>query len=278
MLTAREKEHLFHHACVPEQITSYVEAVTGAEPFLAGEYLCYMRAETLIFVGYPLGAPFSLSRMEKALNEAVRKRGARDVSLLGPEMPASLKDRTDPGRDAYYLLDLSSFSMPGKVRNMVKRASGELDLSEGPWTREHDRMLARFFETRPLDPLSRSVMEKIPAYLSSGASALLLSARDRKGRLTAFDVADFGAGGFAFYMFNVTARDSGIPGASDLLLARIVKAAQEKGRRFINLGLGINPGVTFFKKKWGGRPFLTHLTCTYGVTGPSLITDLLGRL
>lgn len=278
MLTARERERLFNHACVPEQITSYVEAITGAEPFLTGDYLFYMRGETLVFVGYPLEASFSLSRMEHSLNEAVRKKTPGDVSLLAPDLPAPLKDKAATGRDTYYLLDLSAHVMPGKVRNMVNRASRELTVSEGPWTDEHRQMLAGFFETHSLDLLSQSVMERIPAYLASGGTSLLMSARDREGRLAAFDVADFGARDFAFYMFNVVSRKTGIPGASDLLLSRIIEAAREKGRRFLNLGLGIHKGVAFFKEKWGATPFLEHRSCTYRVARPPAMADLLGRL
>ncbi|MBT9139112.1 MAG: hypothetical protein DDT31_01693 [Syntrophomonadaceae bacterium] len=52
-------------------------------------------------------------------------------------------------------------------------------------------------------------------------------------------------------------------GASDLILYEIIKTAQEMGKSFVNLGLGINEGVAFFKKKWGGSPFLNYEFCLY---------------
>jgi hypothetical protein len=52
-----------------------------------------------------------------------------------------------------------------------------------------------------------------------------------------------------------------VPGASDLLLSKIIEQAIVEEKRYLNLGLGINAGVTFFKTKWGGVPFLPHYTC-----------------
>ena len=49
------------------------------------------------------------------------------------------------------------------------------------------------------------------------------------------------------------------PGASDLLLHRIAEDARAEGKRFLNLGLGVNDGVRFFKEKWGGVPFARHV-------------------
>ncbi len=91
---------------------------------------------------------------------------------------------------------------------------------------------------------------------------LILEARDAAGRLVAFDVVTFG-GEYAFYLFNFRARDCYVPGASDLLLARLIGLAQEAGKRYLNLGLGINPGVRGFKEKWGAVPFLPHVACTW---------------
>ena len=54
-----------------------------------------------------------------------------------------------------------------------------------------------------------------------------------------------------------------VPGVSDLLLFEAVKHSLSQRKTYINLGLGINPGVTFFKKKWGGVPFLPYMFYLY---------------
>ena len=82
-----------------------------------------------------------------------------------------------------------------------------------------------------------------------------LKQETRMRELVAFDVAEFGAKYYAIYMFNFSSKDRYIPGASDLLLSGVINQAITEQKKYINLGLGISPGVTFFKKKWGGTPF-----------------------
>lgn len=43
----------------------------------------------------------------------------------------------------------------------------------------------------------------------------------------------------------------------------LIKIALEKGKEYINMGLGINEGVKKFKEKWGGRPFLDYEFCVH---------------
>jgi hypothetical protein len=76
--------------------------------------------------------------------------------------------------------------------------------------------------------------------------------------LVAFSVGELGDGECAFYMFNFKSRDRYVPGASDLLLYRLRQDAADAGKVFVNLGLGINKGIAFFKTKWGGYPFLSY--------------------
>ena len=81
------------------------------------------------------------------------------------------------------------------------------------------------------------------------------------GRLVAFDVADIDAGKYAFYMFIVSSDEVDIPGASDLLLNKPAKRVRAAGMCYMNLGLGINEGIEFFKRKWGGA----FLNCEHGL-------------
>jgi hypothetical protein len=85
----------------------------------------------------------------------------------------------------------------------------------------------------------------------------------------AFDVADFTARDYTFYLFNFRARPSAVPGASDLLLQALIEEARGLGKPFVNLGLGIDGGVAFFKKKWGGVPFLRYEETLFAPSRPS---------
>ncbi|MFH1627942.1 MAG: hypothetical protein ABIE47_04380 [Pseudomonadota bacterium] len=52
----------------------------------------------------------------------------------------------------------------------------------------------------------------------------------------------------------------------------------EEGKKYINLGLGINPGVAFFKEKWGGVVFLPYAFCMYHQPRKGFLEVLLQRL
>ncbi len=80
------------------------------------------------------------------------------------------------------------------------------------------------------------------------------------------------------YMFNFRSQARYIPGASDLLLSTVTQQAIADGKKYMNLGLGINPGVAFFKEKWGGVVFLPHAFCLYHPPQKGFLEMLLQRL
>lgn len=53
-----------------------------------------------------------------------------------------------------------------------------------------------------------------------------------------------------------------VPGVSDLPFHELVKVSDKAGKRYVNMGLGINEGVRRFKLKWGAEKFLPY---QYGV-------------
>ena len=79
-------------------------------------------------------------------------------------------------------------------------------------------------------------------------------------------------------MFNYSSDARYVPGASDLLLSEVVQQARAERKKYINLGLGINMGVTFFKRKWGGIPFLPYACCLYHRSTKEDLDSLLRKL
>ncbi len=67
------------------------------------------------------------------------------------------------------------------------------------------------------------------------------------------------------------------PGASGLLLNAMIANAQSAGKRLLDPGLGINPGVRRFRAPWGGKPFLPHERCRYCPGRPKLFDALLAK-
>ena len=279
MINQKESEHIFNHAYVPEHLVGYVTSITDAEPHIFNQFLCYSREDVLIFIGYPLGEAFDQNRMKFSLEEAVRALKPRVISFIAPTMSTGPFKVIQRGSDSYYLLELSAFSAPPGAQNMVRRASRELSVETGEaWSDEHASLISEFLASHTVPEETQRIFARIPDYLATSNTAIILGARNPKGALVAFDVADYGSKYYSFYMFNFASRGNYVPGASDLLLSEVIAIAQSQGKRFINLGLAIHEGIAFFKKKWGGLPFLSHEFVLYEKARTGIIESLLGRL
>ena len=279
MITTDQLAYIEEHAYIPEHMIHYVTAVSEAEPFLFGAYLAYFKKDLLIFIGYPFKEAFEEKKMEKALNEARRRFKPREISLAAPKIPFSIRGPLQSPSDYYYRLDLSTLSISQKLRNMLKRADRDLVVERTKtFNEEHKEMVNEFLDTHLVDEATRFIYKRILEYLSSAPSVWVFNARKKDGILSAFDIAEFGAKHYAIYMFNFTSRSQYIPGASDLLLSEVIKSAKEENKKFVNLGLGINPGVTFFKKKWGGVPLYPYTFCHYSPSKREIEDSFLNKL
>lgn len=280
MISPPEECFITDHAYVPEHLPGYVCAISGAEPHLLGEdYLCFRMEDTLLFNGYPLRGSFAESALGRAIETAVSRFKPRQVALIAPKIPEGVAAGQPRERDQCYRLDLLRVPRDGKLRNMLRRASRDTRVESTHDIREeHRALIAEFLETRPVSQQIRYIFERIPAYVASVPTALVFGLRDRAEALVAFDVAEFGAKEYAFYQFNFRSRKPYVPGASDLLLDAMIGAARSEGKRFLNLGLGIHPGVQRFKEKWGGAPFLSYEYCRFASAPPNLFDLILRRL
>jgi hypothetical protein len=172
-------------------------------------------------------------------------------------------------KDCYYRLDLPLGRPNPAVAYMVRRAEKELHVTLGNFSREHRRLVNDFLATHQLTKAQRHIFRHIQHYLKASRHARLIEAR--KGRsLVAFTIADMGSTEFAFYLFNFRSTRDKIPGASDLLFNAMVNLAQSEGKKAINLGLGIHPGIRRFKEKWGGVPFLSYASAVVHREPPDL--------
>ena len=279
MIATDQFDYILEYAYIPEQMTSYVMAISTAEPFLFGNFLVYRKEEHVVFVGYPLREVFQEKRMRKALDEAVRRFNPSSVALMAPSIPTSIHPQTPPSSDRYYRVDLAALSISQKVRNMINRAKRHLKVEKRKTLDEgHHQLVREFLTAHPVGQQTRFIFERIPDYVSSSATAWVYDAKNEKGELVAFDVAEMGPKHYAFYMFNFTSHNRDVPGASDLLLWEILLQAKSEDKHYINLGLGINPGVSFFKEKWGGVPFLPYSSCSYEPPGVERLETLLEKL
>jgi hypothetical protein len=279
MITGAQQDYIEDHAYVPEHIPHYVIAISQTEPFLFGDYLAYARKDRLIFVGYSLRELFDEKRMRNALEKAIKRFKPESVSLIAPSIPSSLNDCIHPPSDHYYRLDLPVLSISQKLRNMLSRAGRELSVKKSrDFGKEHQKLIEAFLKTHPVDEATRFIFERIGDYLSSSTTAWAFDARNNKGELVAFDVAEFKPRSYSFYMFNFSSDTRYVPGVSDLLLSEVIQQAKTEGKKYINLGLGINSGVTFFKEKWGGSAFLPYAFCLFRPSKKESLETLLQKL
>lgn len=265
MLSEEEYQYVSTNAWVPEHLVDYVSSVSGKEPFLMGDFLCYVKGREVTLVGYPLHSPFRVEDLEVVLEETYRRFRPTIFSVLAPELPCwrGLKGQRTP-QDYYLRLALEEVSPTSKVRNMLKRASREVELLEGKdLTGAHIGLVEEFVSTKDLPPRTRYLMMGIPRYVQKARGCSVLSAWTREGKLCGFAVAHMGAGQYAFYMFHITSKDWRVPGSSDLILGEIIRKAREEGKRFLNMGLGTTAGIRFFKEKWGARTFAPYVEQTW---------------
>lgn len=283
MIDAAECRYIAVRAYVPEHLPAYVTAMTGCQPHLAGDFVFYTCDDRLIFVGYPLSGQYDeaawLAALEAASARSRTAGGPRLTSITAPTLPSSLHPTAAAPPDVYYRLDLDGLRPSKKVRNLLRRAGRELTVAQAATTGcEHRRLVDEFVAATPLEEDAHFIFGRLERYAGGGLARTLrahlrpahdpgsgapvvLEARDAAGRLVAFDIAAFSDGEVAFYLFNFRSRHLHVPGASDLLLARLIAEAQARGNRYVNLGLGINQGVSHFKEKWGATPFLAHHSC-----------------
>ncbi len=229
----------------------------------------------LVLVGYPLHDPRDTEAMAEAVSEALKIRDLR----ISPS--SDRPDRPRPGRRArlprtaiipcrcriLYLLQ--------KVRNLIRRASRELTVERGhQWGDDHLALVQRYLDERHLEPGTRHVFQHLPHYLAASPGSLVLSGRLADGKLAAFVVGDFSAFRTAFFMFCFRDPRLAPPGSTDLLLGGLLEEAYQRGQTLMNLGLGINTGVGFFKRKWGALPFLPYVEVSWAPARPGLLQRL----
>ncbi|MCX7668600.1 MAG: hypothetical protein N2439_00820 [Anaerolineae bacterium] len=192
-------------------------------------------------------------KLRNLLRRAARALTVHEAARFGPEherLVAAFLADTPVDADTRFI-----YERVGRyARKRGDSAPGWKTLA-GLMNRARDRLNGLWH--RETSPADASFLRE-----GGGGAPLLLEARDAAGRLIAFDIATFG-GEYAFYLFNFRSREHDVPGASDLLLARLIELARAAGKRYLNLGLGIHAGVSRFKEKWGATPFLTHVACTW---------------
>ena len=264
-------------AVVPEQVVAYVSAVAGSRPRMAGPCIGYDSEGEFVLVGYPLHDPRDEGAMAEAVEQALQIPGLRRLTVIGPARPASAPAGSRVEEDWYYALPVPPPEPAQKLRNLLQRASRELAVERGsPWGEDHLNLVRRYLDERPLAPGTRHIFARLSSYLAASPGSLLFSARLADGRLAAFAVGEFASLHTALFMFCFRDVRLAPPGSSDLLLSELLEEAGRRGHKRMNLGLGVNEGIRFFKRKWGAVDFLPFVQVTWEPRSPGLFSRLQG--
>jgi hypothetical protein len=272
MITKQERDMVFAHAYIPEHLPDYVQAVSLAEPHLHERYVCFSRDAILIFIGYPLQAAPSQETGEDlpaALESAYERFQPTAVSVIAPGIPPECHGEVREA-DRYYRVNLPLDGIRPEEAYMVRRARRDLSVRTAAFGKDHTALIEDFIAQRDLSVAQQEIFRCIPGYLYACHTARLLEAR-KEDELVAFTVLDLGSADYCFYMFNFRSCSGHVPGASDLLFCEMAEIAAKDGKRFLNLGLGVNPGIRRFKEKWGAVPFVPYQWATIERKRPGLL-------
>ncbi len=252
-------------AVVPEQVIPYGLAVGDGWLQWFGACIGYRTGDHVALVGYPLHDPLDDLAAADAVGRVIDTPGVLKISFFGPARPPQTPPQVRSSEDGYYGLTLPAPPADQKLRNLLRRASREVTIDVGRTLEpDHRSMVKNYLDELPLSPGTRQIYSRIPRYLENSPGSLVFSARlkDRQA-LAAFAIGEFSSFSCAFFMFCF--RDPAVapPGSADLVLSALIGEAQARGHSRVNLGLGIHPGILFFKKKWGAGLFLPYVEVTW---------------
>jgi hypothetical protein len=279
MISPEEQRFILAHAYVPEHVVGMMAPISGGEPSLVDDYLCFAGEDWVILVGYPLAGASHPTALQDVLRRVTKTFAPQRLWCIAPEIPPGLARRCRRREsDVYYTLDLRSFAPPPRLWRTVQGAARHLRVERTKGMEEsHHHAIAEFLQrTRP-EPRIERLFLSMPAYTTVAATASVLTARQEDGSVAALFVVELAAERFATYVVGCHSKKHYVPGASDLLLVEMVHLAREQRKEYLHLGLGVNEGIRRFKEKWGGAPGLRYEFCELGPPGPPILSALLAR-
>ncbi len=263
MITAEEEKKILGDAYVPEHSIRLMTTVSGAEPFFVDGYLCCLRQDWLIIVGYPLEGIRTVRPFEKAYSCLVERFAPRRISVIAPSLPDSFKAScSEHETDRYFVLDLGQKEVRAGLKRAAGRALEQLSLERGhTMTKAHEDLSQEFIE-RVNPPLRvRKLLTRMPSFLEKEPRSVVLNAWDRNNELSAFYVVDLSAARFSTYVIGAHSKKRFVKHASDAIFLDMIELSREAGKEYIHLGLGVSKGIRQFKKKWGGVPTRDYVMC-----------------
>lgn len=276
-------EEITASAYIPDQIYGYVQAVSGMKPDLCADCFFYRLDSYGVLVAWREGKPLEAKELNDVVEKALTDKGLRHFTVLSSSIPEQAPKEANIQKDYWWQLNLPHAKLQSKQETLLRRAKRDLhvEISAGSdsWQEEHARVVENFcaLKASSIDDSSRYIFTNLKNYLASCENARLFSVKNPSGELEAFAIGDFSPFSTAMYMFAMR-KDKAVPGASDLALNALIEEAEKRGYTNINLGLGINSGVEFFKKKWGASKAFPHLECSWEIRPKGFFARLFSNI
>lgn len=254
---------ILNMALVPEHSVPFMERVSKGRCLVQGAYVFYAADDWCMAIGYPLQGEYDATAFERALAVVREQTHATDFWAIGPDMPDRLGKNIQE-RDVFYTLAADAL-IPARLKGPVRNASKHVRLEAGTdFTPEHRRLWAEFMARGPLKPHVRELFASTQAALAAHVPHLiLLNAWDPAGQLAASFLIDEAPASFSAYLLGAYSRTHYSPHAPDALMALLLERARTQGKQYIHLGLGVNEGITRFKRKWGGKEHLPYVMAAW---------------
>jgi hypothetical protein len=251
------RDRVIHeNAYIPEHLPEYFIPFSSLECIYTDPYMYYFRNADLRVIGYPLRGSFDEERFVRFLEGLVSKYKPKVLSVITPAKLVDYPFKINYYEsDHYYILSLDNIHMNKKLRNIIRRAKRDLSIKISREFRDvHWGLIKKFCKRKKISRIYFKMYSKIPDYINYSNTVYLIEAW-RNDDLIAFTIYEDAAKKYGFYLFNFTEdKNKYVPGSSDILFKKCIEIARESGKEYINMGLGINEGIKFFKSKWGGRP------------------------
>ncbi len=274
-------------AVVPEQIGHYVRPLSPCSPLRVGDCLGWRDGGSLVLAAFPLdmrpGDPPDQDFVDRAAARALALPWLERLTVLAPCRPAQAPPDALCTEDECWGLDLPPDPPRGKLASLLRRADALTRVTvRDAWSPAHEalaaeasRIMARRREGA-LSPGSALLFSRVGRLVREGRVSCCSARRRDTGDLCGLAVADHTTYSTAFYLFAFRAPDAP-PGTADALLAAILREGTELGQIRCSLGLGIHPGIRFFKRKWGAKPWFPVIECSWQRKKPGFLARLFGR-
>ena len=270
MISPAQDASILAQAYIPEHIVGLMAGISGGEPFLTDDYLGFAADDWVILVGYPLTGQFVGEVFARVVAGAVASFRPAHLWFVAPEVPPLMISHCqDRESDCYYTLGPERFEPTPTLKRIVHKASAQLTVSrDRQMERAHQTLIAEFLEREKPGPRIQRLFLAMPEYVPASPTAVVLTAWDRAGEVSAFYVVELAAEASGTYVVGCHSKRHYVVGASDLLFHEMIALAREHEKSYIHLGLGVNQGIRKFKTKWGGVPGLRYEFCAYRREGP----------